>query len=245
MLMNCRMSPYEWLERHPLQTSEQLFAIFGNASTAMSLAAWRRSTMATPSPIWADTPYADWEAVMPYVGVVPVDGEFLRWVANTDSLDWGWLAVSSVDQQTLAEHLCGLTQVLLPGGTPVFFRFWDGRFLQPILQSDEVDAAQLLPVVSRCLINGQALTIMGNARQPGRAFPWWEVPAVLLKALAEGTQDCLLANLLRWLDEEHPYLFERVDERILRRKIEHFLDEYEPVNGPKAPLHAYLLLELG
>lgn len=243
--MNPRFSPQEWLERHPLQASEQLFAIFGNASAAMTLAAWRRSTTVTPKPIWADTPYADWEAVMPYVGVVPVDGEFLHWVATTDSVDWGWLVVSSASQQTLAGHLRGLTQVLLPDGKPVFFRFWDGRFLWPILQSDEVDAGQLLPVASRCLINGQALEMVGNAQRPVQEFPWWEVPAALLEGLAKEAQDCLPTNLLRWLDEEHPYLFERVDERILRRKIERFLETHEPVHGPKAPLLGYLMQELG
>lgn len=198
-----------------------------------------------PSPVWADTPYADWESVMPYVGVVAVDSEFLDWVAATDSLDWGWLAVSSVSQQTLAEHVRGLTKVLLPGGKSVFFRFWDGRFVQPILRSTEVEAGQLLPVISRCLINGQSFDIVANAQRPARVFPWWEVPAALLKELAEETADCLLNNLLRWLGEEHQYLFERAEESILRRKIAHFLETPGLAHGSKAQLQAYLMQELG
>lgn len=127
--MSTGQSPRAWLEQQPLQASEQLYAIFSSASTAGPLMAWRRSMTVAPSPIWADTPYADWETVMPYVGAVAPDSEFLDWVATTDSLDWGWLAVTACSQQSLAEHLRGLTQVLLPGGKSVFFRFWDGRFI--------------------------------------------------------------------------------------------------------------------
>ena len=243
--MNSDQSPRAWLEDHPLQDSEQLFAIFSNASSAGTLSAWRRSMSSAASPIWADTPYAEWEAVMPYVGLVSADSGFLDWIAASDSLDWGWLAVSCVSQETLAEHLRGLTQVLLPGGKPVFLRFWDGRFVRPILQSTAVEAGQLLPVIKRCLINGQSLEVVGNAQRPAQAFPWWQVPVALLDAMAEGPTDCLLDNLLAWLGEEHPYVSERVDRSILRCKIAHFLERSEPVEVKKAPLQAYLLRELG
>jgi hypothetical protein len=243
--MSCGQSPRAWLEDHPLQASEQLFAIFSNASSAGVLSAWKRSMSSEASPIWADTPYAEWESVMPYVGLVGVDNGFLDWIAATDSLDWGWLAVSCVNQQTLAEHLRGLTQVLLPGGKPVFLRFWDGRFLRSILQSTEVEAGQLLPVITRCLINGQSLEIMGNAQRAARAFPWWQVPVALLETMAEVPTDCLLDNLLTWLGEEHPYLFERVDDSVLRSKIAYFLERSESVEASKAPLLAYLVRELG
>mgnify|MGYP001044910723 FL=1 len=243
--MSSGQSPRAWLEDHPLQASEQLFVIFSNASSAGVLSAWKRSMNSEASPIWADTPYAEWESVMPYVGLVSVDSGFLDWIAATDSLDWGWLAVSCVSQQTLAEHLRGLTQVLLPGGKPVFLRFWDGRFMRPILQSTEVEAGQLLPVITRCLINGQSLEIVGNAQRAARAFPWWQVPVALLEAMAEVPTDCLLDNLLTWLGEEHPYLFERVDDSVLGSKIAHFLERSESVEASKAPLLAYLVRELG
>ena len=147
------LSPHTWLERQPLQPSEQLFAIFSSASAAEPFKAWQRSISAqAPSPIWADTAYAEWEAVMPYVGIVAVGGEFLEWVATTESRDWGWLAVSSASQGVLVDHLRSLTQVLLPNGNAVFFRFWDGRYLLSVLRSAEVNATQLMPVIDRCLI---------------------------------------------------------------------------------------------
>lgn len=243
--MNSGQTPRAWLERHPLQASEQLFVIFSNASRAGALAAWQRSMAATPTAIWADTPYAEWEAVMPYVGLVRTDCGFLDWIAATDSLDWGWLAVSCASQETLAEHLRGLTQVLLPGGKPVFLRFWDGRFMGPILQSTAVDAGELLPVINRCLINARSFELVGNPRRPARTFPWWEVPVALLDAMTEAPTNCLVDNLLTWLGQEHPSLWERVDHRILRRKIAYFLERSERVVAPKAPLQAYLLRELG
>lgn len=243
--MNSAQTPHAWLEDQPLQASEQLFAIFSNASSAGALAAWRRSMAATPTAIWADTPYAEWEAVMPYVGLVSADSGFLDWIAATDSPDWGWLAVSCASQETLAEHLRGLTQVLLPGGKAVFLRFWDGRFMRPILQSTAVDAGQLLPVISRYLINGQSLEVTGSAQRPARVFPWWEVPVALLETMTEAPTDCLVDNVLTWLGEEHPELFERVDHRILRRKVVHFLERSKPVAAPKASLQTYLMRELG
>ncbi|MDO7897929.1 DUF4123 domain-containing protein [Pseudomonas citrulli] len=237
------MTPRAWLQDHPLQACEQLFAIVSNASGAAPMSAWKRSMSAPASPIWATTPYAEWESVMPYVGLVTPDSEFLDWIASTEALDWGWLAVASVSQQTVVEHLRGLTQVLLPGGKAVFFRFWDGRFVRPILQSAHVDAGQLLPIFSRCLINGQSLSLQGNARREAPVFPWWTVPGEVLESLADESTQCLLDNLLRWLDETHPHLVEQVDERILRRKVAHFLKA--PGQPLKVALLDYLALEVG
>ena len=50
-------------------------------------------------------------------------------------------------------------RLALPNGNAVFFRYWDGRYVLPILQSAEVNAAQLMPVIGRCLINGQPLQL--------------------------------------------------------------------------------------
>ena len=134
--------PADWLAREPLSASEQLFAVFSSASEAKPLKAWPEAA----SPIWAETIYAEWDAVMPYVGIVAADSEFLHWVATTESRDWGWLAVSSASLEEVVAHFRSLTQVLMPSGKTVFFRFWDGRFLLPLLQANEVDAAQLVPV---------------------------------------------------------------------------------------------------
>nr|WP_269137457.1 DUF4123 domain-containing protein [Pseudomonas sp. PGPR40] len=237
------MSPHAWLERQPLKPSEQLFAIFSSASAAEPFKAWQRSiTAQAPSPIWADTAYAEWEAVMPYVGIVAVDGEFLEWVAATESRDWGWLAVSSATQEVLVEHLRSLTQVLLPNRNTVFFRFWDGRYLLPILQSAEVGAAQLIPVVGRCLINGIALEVGGSALKTSRVFPWWEVSESLLKPAESATTH--INNLLKWLSEDRPDLYEAFSESVLQHKVAIFLQAPDLPQAPKSALVDYLISEL-
>jgi hypothetical protein len=206
------LTPSAWLAREPLKPAEQLFAIFSNASDA-------RPPLVGLHPIWADTIYAEWDAVMPFVGVVAADSAFLDWVASTESRDWGWLAVSSASLEVVVEHFRSLTQVLMPDGAAVFFRFWDGRFVLPILQSDEVQSAQLMPVISRGLINGQAVEIGGRAQVSGRVFPWWKVTGSVLAATAD---DIRIGNAVQWLSEEHPALFEAFPEPVLRCKVRRF-----------------------
>lgn len=240
-----RLSPHAWLERQPLKPGEQLFAIFSSASAAQPLNAWRHTTLAqAPSPIWADTAYAEWEPVMPYVGIVAASSEFLQWVATTESCDWGWLAVSSASQEALVEHLRSLTQVLLPNGNAVFLRFWDGRYLLPILRSADVNAANLMPVLERCLINGQPLDIGGNALKTSRVFPWWEVAESLLEDLATQSATTRIDNLMKWLSEDRPDLFEAFSERVLQHKVANFLHSPDQPQAPKKALANYLMAEL-
>ncbi|MGX1183428.1 hypothetical protein AB7M29_001107 [Pseudomonas sp. F-14 TE3623] len=239
------LSPHAWLERQPLEPAEQLFAIFSSASAAEPFKAWQCSISAqAPSPIWADTAYAEWEAVMPYVGIVAAGGEFLEWVAATESRDWGWLVVSAARQEALVEHFRSLTQALLPNGDKVFFRFWDGRYLLPILQSAEVDSVQLLPLIGRCLINGQAHEIGGRALKTSLVFPWWKVPATLLEQLAAQSEITRINNLLKWLSEDRPDLLEAFSESVLRRKAGSFLEASDLPQAPKQALVDYLMAEL-
>lgn len=234
-----------WLQIHPLNNTEQLFAIFSNASAAEPFKAWQASANTqAPSPIWAKTIYADWDAVMPYVGIVSVDSGFLDWVATTESRDWGWLAVSSASLEAVVEHLRSLSLVKLPNGKSVFFRFWDGRYLLPILQSAEVKPAELLPVISRCLINRQSVEIGGSALKASRVFPWWEVSDSLLQHLGAEDTSTQINNLMQWLSEEHPSLLEAFSESVLRRKVKTFLAGPGLPSVPKAELLEHLMEEL-
>ncbi|WP_419866589.1 DUF4123 domain-containing protein [Pseudomonas fluorescens] len=229
-------SPAEWLASEPLTASERLFAVFSNASEANPRKAWREPA----SPIWAETIYAEWEAVMPYVGIVAADSKFLHWVATTESQDWGWLAVSSANLEQVVAHFRSLTQVLMPDGKKVFFRFWDGRFLLPILQANEVDPAQLLPMIGRALVNGRALKIGGRALISDHAFPWWQVPD---SVLAQQGEDVRTANALQWLSEEHPAVFEAFPEAVLRCKVRQFFQVSMSEDSSKSALLAFLLAE--
>ncbi|VVO28464.1 hypothetical protein PS718_04787 [Pseudomonas fluorescens] len=228
------LEPRAWLAREPLKPSEQLFAIFSNASAA------KPPMQLAPGPVWADTIYAEWDAVMPFVGIVAADSEFLDWVATTESRDWGWLAVSSASLEVVVEHFRSLTQVLMPDGKAVFFRFWDGRFLLPILQSEEVDSAQLLPVISRGLINGQAVDIGGRAQVSGQVFPWWKVTDSVLAASGDEVQ---VSNAVQWLSEEHPALYEAFPEAVLRCKVRQFFRVAVSEESSQSALLEFLLAE--
>lgn len=231
------LSPAAWLARESLQTSEQLFAVFSHASAAKPPRGW----LDAATPLWTDTIYAEWGAVMPCVGIVGVDSEFLHWVTNTKSRNWGWLLVSSASLEVLVEHFRSLTQVLMPNGKTVFFRFWDGRFLLPILQADEVDGRQLFPVVSRALINGAALHIGGAAQTSGKVFPWWRVPESVLAREGNAVRT---ANAMQWLSEESPAIFEAFPEAVLRCKVEQFFQPSMSEDSSQSALLAYLLAEL-
>lgn len=236
-----KLIPQHWLQRQPLMADEQLFAVLSSTSDGEPFKIWSGSTTAqAPSPIWANTIYAEWDAVMPFVGIVPADSEFLDWVATTESLDWGWLAVSSASLEVVVGHLRSLTQVLMPDGKAVFFRFWDGRFLSPILQSEAVSAAQLLPVISRGLINGQAIDIGGKAQVFGQVFPWWKVPESVLAA--DGA-DVQVSNAVQWLSEEYPALFEAFPEPVLRCKVSQFFLISASEDSTQSALLAFLLTE--
>jgi hypothetical protein len=126
----------------------------------------------------------------------------------------------------------------------VFFRFWDGRYLLPILRSAEVDATQLMPVIGRCLINGQSLDIGGQALNSSRVFPWWEVSESLLKHLAEESATTRINNLVKWLSEERPDLFEAFSDSVLRHKVAIFLETPDLPQAPKTALVDYLMAEL-
>lgn len=238
-------NPNTWLQSHPLNGTEQLFAIFSSASAAEPFKVWQRSLSAqVPSPIWAGTIYSEWETVMPYVGIVAADSGFLDWVATTESRDWGWFAVSSASLEVLVEHLRSLTKVTLPNGKAVFFRFWDGRYMLPILRSADVKAVELLPMIERCLINGQSADIGGSALKTSRVFPWWEVSDSLLQHLGAEDASTHINNLMQWLSEEHQSLFEAFSENVLRRKVETFLARPDLPSGLKAELLEYLMEEL-
>ncbi|WP_085585330.1 MULTISPECIES: DUF4123 domain-containing protein [unclassified Pseudomonas] len=229
--------PDQWLAAEPLKPSEQLFAVLSGASAGEPLKAWPSQA---PTPVWAETAFSEWEAVMPYVGVVAADSEFLEWAASTESEDWGWLGVSSASLEEVAAHLCSLTQVLLSDGRPAFFRFWDGRFLLPILASPEVDAETLLAVFGRALVNGRAVTVGGRGQASGCAFPWWRVPQGLLASFGG---DVRMRNALQWLNEAHPALAQAFPADVLRHKVARFYRVSVSQEASETALLDYLLEE--
>lgn len=115
-----RLTPKDWLAQQPLQTGERLYLIISAASDADALKTlYLTEPTAQLLPIWGGTPYSTWQPVMPYVTELKPNSAFLPWIAETDALDWGWLAVSRAEPNDVFEHLRSLTQVKMPDGTEV------------------------------------------------------------------------------------------------------------------------------
>jgi len=241
-----RLTPQAWLAQQPLQTDERLYLVISNASDANPLKDFYQTQGASGlTALWSGTPYADWQPVMPYLAELKPTSPFLDWIATTDADDWGWLAASNCEPTVVFEHLRSLTQVKMPDGAEVFFRFWDGRHIYPILEGLGAAAGEVLPVFNRYWINGQTLETGIRPVPRVREWPWWEVPKALLDQLAKKDPTTLIDNLMQWLSEERPDLYDAFPEAVLRHKVAHFVRR---PNAPKALNEAllnHLTLEQG
>ena len=241
-----RITPKDWLAQQPLQSGERLYLIVSAASDADALKTlYLTEPTAQLIPIWGGTPYSTWQPVMPYLTELKANSAFLPWIADTDALDWGWLAVSRSEPNEVFEHLRSLTQVKMPDGTEVFFRFWDGRHIYPILRGLGEKAGEVLPVFERYLINGQALEVGTRVVPKVRDWPWWEVPKGLLEGLSKDNPATLVSNLMQWLEEDRPDLYTAWPENNLKLKITRFVRRPDAPQNLKEALINHLILEQG
>jgi hypothetical protein len=241
-----RITPKDWLAQQPLQSGERLYLIISAASDADALKTlYLTEPTAQLLPIWGGTPYSTWQPVMPYLAELKANSAFLPWIAETDALDWGWLAVSRSEPNEVFEHLRSLTQVKMPDGTEVFFRFWDGRHIHPILHGLGDKAGEVLPVFERYLINGQALEVGTRVVPKVRDWPWWEVPKGLLEGLSKDNPATLVSNLMQWLEEDRPDLYTAWPENNLKLKITRFVRRPDAPQNLKEALINHLILEQG
>ncbi|UST65163.1 DUF4123 domain-containing protein [Pseudomonas moraviensis] len=241
-----RITPKDWLAQQPLQSGERLYLIISAASDADALKTlYLTEPTAQLLPIWGGTPYSTWQPVMPYLTELKPNSAFLSWIAETDALDWGWLATSRSAPNEVFEHLRSLTQVKMPDGTEVFFRFWDGRHIYPILQGLGEKAGEVLPVFERYLINGQALEVGTRVVPKVRDWPWWEVPKELLDGLSKDNPATLVSNLMQWLEEDRPDLYTAWPENNLKLKITRFVRRPDAPQNLKEALINHLILEQG
>lgn len=241
-----RITPKDWLAQQPLQTGERLYLVISAASDSDAL---KNLYLTEPSaqllPIWGGTPYSTWQPVMPYVTELKANSAFLPWIAETDALDWGWLAVSRSEPNEVFEHLRSLTQVKMPDGTEVFFRFWDGRHIYPILHGLGEKAGEVMPMFERYLINGQSLEVGTRVVPKVKDWPWWEVPKPLLDGLAKENPTTLISNLMQWLEEDRPDIYTAWPENNLKLKVSRFVRRPDAPKNLKEALLNHLILEQG
>jgi hypothetical protein len=239
-------NPQVWLSETPLLPGERLYLIISAASDAEALKSLYQNEPTTQAtPIWGGTPYAGWQPVMPYLIELKPNSSFLTWIADTDAQDWGWMAVSTSTPDVVFEHLRSLTQVRMPDGTQVFFRFWDGRHIYPILEGLGDAAGEVLPVFDRYLINGKSLEVGPRVVPPAKDWPWWEVPQKLLDSLAKQNPSTLIGNLMQWLEEERPDIYAAYPESNLKLKIARFVSRPDAPKNLNEALLNHLILEQG
>ncbi|MCF5705402.1 DUF4123 domain-containing protein [Pseudomonas syringae] len=241
-----RITPKDWLAQQPLQTGERLYLVISAASDSDALKnLYLTEPTAQLLPIWGGTPYSTWQPVMPYVTELKANSAFLPWIAETDALDWGWLAISRSEPDEVFEHLRSLTQVKMPDGTEVFFRFWDGRHIYPILHGLGEKAGEVMPMFERYLINGQSLEVGTRVVPKVKDWPWWEVPKPLLDGLAKENPTTLISNLMQWLEEDRPDIYTAWPENNLKLKVSRFVRRPDAPKNLKEALLNHLILEQG
>ncbi|WP_025122957.1 MULTISPECIES: DUF4123 domain-containing protein [unclassified Serratia (in: enterobacteria)] len=195
-----------------------LYAILANTNGAEGIKAYyREDGSRTPYGLYANTPYANWFEVMPVMVQLNEGSPFLRWVAETPLRNWGWLARSPLPQAALAAHLAGLTQVIMPSGKAVFFRYWDGRFLPAYLHYFGDGWRTILPAFSDYWVNGEVFTCPVDPTAQAPVSPWWQVPQGMVDSLLDEDPSPLIANLLTWLRENEFELYQAVPEPVLRQ----------------------------
>ncbi|MFC6476091.1 DUF4123 domain-containing protein [Pseudomonas asuensis] len=160
---------------------------------------------------------------MPYLGRLSPNSTFLEWAAKEKHKDWGWLALSTHEPAAIVEHLKSLTKVFMPDGSEVFFRFWDGRHLVPVIQTLDQQLSTVLPCFDQYWINQFNASIASNTYQTARTYPWWSVPQAVLDALHENDASTLIDNLMQHIQENHPDIYFKFPEINLLQKIKRFV----------------------
>ncbi|MDN6114821.1 MAG: DUF4123 domain-containing protein [Enterobacterales bacterium] len=123
----------EWIA-NASTSSSRLYAVLASTNGAAGLKAYYKlDGRRTPNGLYAGTPYANWYPVMPMVVELSPYSAFLSWVKNQAEPGWGWLALSSLPEETILQHMSSLTQVFMPNGQTVFFAIGTSAIFAHIL----------------------------------------------------------------------------------------------------------------
>lgn len=211
-----------------LDPDVHLYAIISAASEAEPVRYYFQRDGATIAwPLYANTHYADWHPVMPYLVKLSRHSPFLDWVNTTEATDWGWLFTSSQEASELAPYFTSLTQATMPEGERVFFRYWDGDYFSLILSHQHEQTCSLLPPMRACWANGHTFTFHPDNTTTAKPFAWWQLSDALLKQLAKADSRPLITNLLQYLQENRGDLWLSFPNNILESKVRYFVENYQ------------------
>lgn len=224
----------DWIKNTEASNS-RLYAILASTNGATGLKAYYSlDGKHTPKGLYAGTPYATWYPVMPMLVELSPYSAFLSWVQNNTTPGWGWLARSSEPESLIIKHLAGLTQVLMPSGQTVFFRYWDERYFRLHLEFLGEAWRSVLPVFSDYWVDRRAFRSEPYPELPPRDSPWWSVPQPLINNMLAENPAPLVHNLLQMLRENHPDIYHAVPVALLQQKAQQ-LCRYGDVHVGQGP----------
>lgn len=217
----------QWVEI-TRESGMPLYAVLTKTGASQAVAEYyRHDGSHTPYGLYARTPYADWFSVMPMIVSLSENSPFLSWVSETEHKDWGWLARSPFTMDLITEHLRGLTQVIMPDGEEVFFRYWDGEYMAEHLRYFGDDWRQILPAFPFYWMNGEYFTVHISAHNEAKAFPWWQVPQALINTILTQKTQPILLNIMQILKDDHPELYGSYSTRVIKTKVAHLLSVHQ------------------
>ncbi|WP_165857448.1 DUF4123 domain-containing protein [Marinobacter sp. JSM 1782161] len=202
--------------------SDNLYLVLSGTSECQPVRHYFSQDGANALPLYMGTPYAGWQEVMPYLAAITPDSPFLEWIKTEADADWGWAALSSAYMDRVFSHLRSLTQITLASGKDVFFRYWDARFLGPIIdQLDPNQQASLMgPVTAWADPHGQLRqTPPARLETEAKPFPWFHLPASVEKGLAANSRDQLVDNALTALEKLEPSPIAPYPKPVARQKV--------------------------
>ncbi|MGF1688415.1 DUF4123 domain-containing protein [Photobacterium japonica] len=172
--------------------------------------------------LYTTDPYRMWVDVMPRLVLVEKDSPFLDWCASQPSREWGWLLSTEQPAYVLMNYFSGLTQVRTQQGKAVFFRYWDGHFVNIICDVIGAEMANWIPVVNRFWVNSISYTTQVSLPLQPQASPWWTLPPGLMEAIAHADPAPVIANLLQFIKEEKAHLYFAFPESVVKAKVMRF-----------------------
>lgn len=210
-----------------------LYAVLSNVSDAQSVKNYYVTDGSqTPYGLYTGTPYTNWHSVMPMIVQLDENSPFLNWVSQTEYQNWGWLARSHLPFESICAHLRSLTQVIMPDGETVFFRYWDGTYLAEQIRFMADSWAEVLPAFAFYWINGEPFTVFVPLQAEAQVSPWWQVPAELIDYLSQKNKTPLIDNIMQYLQENCHKTYWGIDHDILLKKIQYYLNNVMVRNDP-------------
>ncbi|MDO6528202.1 DUF4123 domain-containing protein [Motilimonas sp. 1_MG-2023] len=201
--------------------TQNFYLLLNSTSKSKTLQEYYSQISGEAQPIWANTQYATWLQVMPYLVETTPDSVFLQWASEQPN-DWGMLIASPYSLDAVLSHLRSLTQIWLPTGQHVFFRFFDPDASSLLLNNlEKIDLVALMGPCSHWISNKQTFVNPASPeQQKEKPFPWWELNENTAIKIQRESTITLQKNALTWLKKNHADLFFCYPFNILKAKVE-------------------------